>query len=210
MFEGLVTRHVEQLGDVETAGSMLRSQGVCEERLKKFKATSQRIRRCAQSKSATGSFCHNCEYQMADSNLHKIIQIADSFARLRKASTDCKLCRLVLMSLRNKLPEIDAKLNDDNRYQRKIKLAYDKDGGTDIDETSLKVSTIDHASLLETFWIQMPEDTTGGVVKVGARIAQKISGRRDLSRGLIYIDSFLMAYTKSRTFGSSSHSLGLY
>ncbi|KAF2661048.1 HET-domain-containing protein [Lophiostoma macrostomum CBS 122681] len=175
---------------------LLRSQGVCEERLKKFRATSKRIRRCVEAKSATGSFCSNCNL-LTLADLRKGFQISDSFARLRQSSNHCQLCRLVVMSLRNKLPDIDAKLKHDQNTFRTVQLSFNDDGATDTNTSSFKINTIERVSLLETFWIHMDDDATNGVVKVAARVAQKVPGAKgQLSRGLIYIDSFIMAYTK--------------
>jgi hypothetical protein len=176
---------------------LLRSQGVCEERLKKFRATSKRIRRCVEAKSATGSFCANCNL-LTLAALRNGFQISDSFARLRQTSNTCQLCRLVVMSLRNKLPEIDAKLKHDQNTFRTIKLSFNDEGATDTVDMKFKINTIERVSLLETFWIQMGDDTTNGMVKVAARVAQRVTGAQGsrLSRGLIYIDSYIMAYTK--------------
>ncbi|KAF4637970.1 hypothetical protein G7Y89_g97 [Cudoniella acicularis] len=136
---------------------LLRTQGVSNERIKKFKARTKRIAaRCAGSGSRLGEFCSNC----GNANLETIRKaggfcISNSFARLKESSKHCQLCRLVLMSLRNKLPEIDSKLENQGPTTCAVAVKFNRDGSTDTAQSGFRIDRIPQVSVWETFRLSM-------------------------------------------------------
>ncbi|KAH8730951.1 heterokaryon incompatibility protein-domain-containing protein [Phaeosphaeriaceae sp. PMI808] len=165
--------------------ALLRYQGIDESTLRKFKASSKRIRQRVRIENSTGASCPNCSKITLES-LCKGFTISNSFASLRVLSKVCQLCRLVLMSLRNKLPEIDAKLAEDGYGKKSVEVAFDSDGGTDIEGTLSQIDTVEQRNLSETFWLTVG-DIANGIIRVRANINLK-SDKRHEYRKLLSLD----------------------
>jgi hypothetical protein len=147
---------------------MLRAKGISSTVVKNFKRTRQRIEnRQAGLKIVKPYPCVRLTIKDLRSEFH----ISKSFARLQQlAKTNYQICHLVLMSLRNKLPQIDARFQNSVKLAMFMKLSFKDDGGTDIEGSSLQTARVAEAKLHESFSL-VPGGNVDGTVQVKAVIS---------------------------------------
>jgi hypothetical protein len=97
------------------------------------------------------------------------------------------------MSLRNKLPEIDAKLENHGSSTSAVAVNFHEDGATDLDQTKFRLDLGQKVSLSEMFLLSMGCENDG-IIQVEARISQKSSTER--GQELLDIKSLIRVYTK--------------
>ena len=187
----------EDTDDDETI-MMLRTQGASDASIKKFKARTKRIEaRRAIIASPVREFCSSCGVVTIEA-IRVGFRISNSFEGLRVSSENCRLCRLVLMSLRNKLPEIDAKLENHGSTTSAVAVKFHDDGSTDIESVessrAFRIDRVPQVTLFEMFELSMGNEADG-IIRVKARVSQETTGHKN-GRQLFLINSLIRIYTK--------------
>jgi hypothetical protein len=171
---------------------MLRTQGISDARIKNFQARTKRIEaRRAVRASPVGEFCSNCSVVTIEA-IRVGFRISNSFEGLRVSSENCRLCRLVLMSLRNKLPEIDAKLENHGSTTSAVAVKFHDDGSTDVESSNaFRIDRVPQVTVCEKFELSMGNEADG-IIRVKARVT---TGHEN-GRQLFLISSLIRIYTK--------------
>jgi hypothetical protein len=88
-------------------------------------------------------------------------------------AADDNLCRLAFMSLHNKLPEIDAKLENHGPTTSAVQVDINIDGGTDFDKRSFRLDEVSRVSLFEIFHLSIGNEADG-IIQVQAQVLRKL------------------------------------
>jgi hypothetical protein len=178
-------------GSEDDTTILLRKQGISEDSIKKFKAGKNRIR----GRKILNNSCTRCS-KVTVNALRKGFIFSSSFNQLLSSSDGCRLCRLVALSLRNILPEIDEKLSYhlNECATTHVAVKFDDQGGTDIDcKDAWRVDSFATTSVLESFELFM-SPRPDGIIRVEARISQN-KGASSKKQQLCDIKSFMRIYT---------------
>lgn len=164
----------------------LRAHGISEAAVTKYKRANKRIEKRSRKTRITGDFCTICE-QLTIEHLRIGLRISDSFYNLKESARACKLCHLVLTSLRNKSRDIDGILADDTVSTYKV--GFNENGGTDTGIRRSDIVKVRRAHLDEVFWLTMDHNSRG-VIIVEAQFSLN-------KKGLFHIHSLIRIFTKS-------------
>lgn len=180
--------------DDDVPVSKLQAMGYSTACIREVKARRKRLKKGKQAESTTGGLCSNCSKITIDA-IRSGFSISNSFSRLKRSADICQLCRIVLMCLRNHLPEIDEKL-ENSKKKTSVAVKFDADGATDTADPGWHTYIEPKVPLLETFKLSMG-DSEKGIIQVDARISLAPGGKKNENRlRLLDIHSYIMIYTK--------------